>query len=60
VECQDGTTRIGALDPAGRSTLRDRLFTPGELLRNNQLAPDPDLPKDIEDERQLRMFQFGV
>lgn len=60
VECQDGTTRIGALDPASRSTLRDRLFTPGELLRNNQLAPDPELPKDTEDERQLRLFELGV
>jgi hypothetical protein len=40
--------------------LRDRLFTPGELLRNNQLAPDPDLPKDMEDERQLRLFELGA
>ena len=36
-----GTTFIGPLDPAGRSALRDRLYTAGELLRYNQLAPDP-------------------
>jgi predicted ATPase len=60
VESEDGTTRIGHLDPAGRSTLRDRLFTPGELLRSNQLAPDPGPPKDIGDERQLRLFELGA
>ncbi len=37
-----GLTRIGALDEVGRSALRDRLYTPGELLRLNQLTPDPE------------------
>ena len=35
-------TRIGPLDEAGRSSLRDHLFTAGELLRIDQLRPDPD------------------
>ena len=35
-------TRIGPLDEAGRSALRDHLFTAGELLRMDQLRPDPD------------------
>jgi predicted ATPase len=35
-----GATVIGRLDEAGTSTLRDRLYTPGELLRMNQLAPE--------------------
>ena len=35
-------TRIGPLDEASRSALRDHLFTAGELLRMDQLRPDPD------------------
>ena len=35
-------TRIGPLDEAGRSALQDHLFTAGELLRMDQLLPDPD------------------
>ena len=34
-------TRIGPLDEAGRSALRDHLFTAGELLRIDQLRPAP-------------------
>ena len=45
-------TKIGSLDHVGRSALRDRLFTAGELLRMNQLDPDPDRsnlrPGDLE------------
>jgi hypothetical protein len=41
VVTEGGTSKIGPLDAAGRSVLRDRLYTPGELLRLNQLAPDP-------------------
>ncbi|MDE0177448.1 MAG: AAA family ATPase [Gammaproteobacteria bacterium] len=35
-------TRIGPLDEDGRSALRDHLFTAGELLRKDQLRPDPE------------------
>ena len=42
VESKDGVTVIGPVDEAGRSVLHDRLFTPGELLRQNQLAPSPE------------------
>jgi predicted ATPase len=35
-------TRVGPLDEAGRSALRDHLFTAGELLRMDQLRPDPN------------------
>ncbi len=41
VVLEDGKTRIGPLDPVGSSALRDHLYTPGELLRMNQLIPDP-------------------
>ena len=41
VEARDGTTIIAGVDEVGRSVLRDRLYTTGELLRLNQLQPDP-------------------
>lgn len=39
-DADDGVTEIGPIDAAGRKMLRDRLFTPGELLRQKQLARD--------------------
>jgi predicted ATPase len=41
VIAEHGVTKIGPLDEAGRSAIRDHLYTPGELLRLNQLTPDP-------------------
>jgi predicted ATPase len=54
VVAEDGETRIGPLDEVGRSALRDHLYTAGELLRMNQLGPDPafwDIPAP-----QLNLF----
>jgi hypothetical protein len=50
VVSEHGETRIGPLDATGRSVLRDHLYTPGELLRMDQLRPDPKLsqPKQLE------------
>jgi hypothetical protein len=46
VYAEEGLTQIAPLDEAGRSALRQRLYTAGELLRQNQLRPDPGaLPK---------------
>ena len=59
VDNQEGVTRIAPLDEPGRSVLRDRLFTPGELLRQNQLAPDPAALAEMETERQLRLFEVA-
>lgn len=42
VVADGGVTRIGSLDEAGRSALQDRLYTAGELLRLNQLAPETE------------------
>lgn len=36
-----GETRIAPLDEASRMAMHDQLFSAGELLRLNQLAPDP-------------------
>jgi predicted ATPase len=41
VQASDGVTRLGPLDRAGRMALRERLYTAGELLRLDQLRPDP-------------------
>jgi hypothetical protein len=38
VDAEDGRTEIGEIDAAGRQMLHDRLFTAGELLRQNQFA----------------------
>jgi predicted ATPase len=59
VENDAGLTRIGAIDNAGREMLRNKLFTAGELLRQNQLAPDPAALNDVENERQLKLFEFN-
>ena len=42
VEARDGITVIAGIDEAGKSAVRDRLYTTaGELLRLDQLQPDP-------------------
>lgn len=40
VASEHGETKIGPIDEAGRSAIRDRLYTAGELLRQGQLTPD--------------------
>lgn len=59
VESKDGVTVIGPVDEAGRSVLRDKLFTPGELLRQNQLTPDAAAFEEVQDEQQLKLFEFA-
>ena len=41
VVSEGGETRIASIDEASRAAMRDHLFSAGELLRLNQLAPDP-------------------
>lgn len=59
VDNEDGISRIGPIDVAGREVLRKRLFTAGELLRQNQLAPAADTLADVSNERQLALFEYG-
>ncbi len=59
VENLDGLTKLGPIDEAGRSVLRDRLFTPGELLRQNQLAPGSSVVFDVANEQQLKLFEVN-
>ena len=42
VEVRNGITVIADIDEAGRSAVHDRLYTAGELLRIDQLQPNPD------------------
>lgn len=50
-----GSTHIAQLDAAGKAAIKERLYTAGELLRMNQLRPDPEmLPEKVE--KQLELF----
>jgi predicted ATPase len=54
VYAEGGSTHIAALDPAGRAALLNRLYTPGELLRLNQMRPDPESsPERIDKQVKL-------
>ncbi len=53
VVSKDGETRLAPLDDTGRAMLRDHLFTAGELLRIDQLSPNPELSMP----RQLNLFR---
>jgi hypothetical protein len=55
VYAESGSTLIAPLDEPGREALLKRLYTPGELLRMDQLRPDTSLsPEKLE--RQLRLL----
>ena len=56
VEARDGNTVIGRVDEASRSVLRDKLYTTGELLRLNQLQPDPESMLSDTVLKQLSLF----
>ena len=56
VVSEGGETRIAPLDEASRQMLRDHLFSAGELLRMNQLAPDRSV---IEQQRMEQADLFG-
>jgi predicted ATPase len=56
VIAEQGVTKIGPMDEAGRSAIRDRLYTAGELLRLNQLTPDPQA---IQDASTVQQQLFG-
>lgn len=59
VDNVDGITHIGPIDPAGRQMLRNKLFTPGELLRQNQVAADPASIRQVGDDRPSDLFDFN-
>ena len=54
VQMHEGLTRIAPLDDAARKTIQEHLYTTGELLRMDQLEPDP---RDIERQEQMKLFE---
>jgi predicted ATPase len=55
VVSEGGETKIAPLDEASRTVLRQHLFSAGELLRMNQLAPDRQVI-DQQNENQADLF----
>ncbi|HUU85376.1 MAG TPA: AAA family ATPase [Phycisphaerae bacterium] len=53
VQSKQGTTEIGPVDPASLGAIKDHLYTPGELLRMDQLEPDRG---NIRQQEQLSLF----
>ena len=58
VEAHNGNTVIAPMDDASRSVIHDKLFTVGDLLRRDQLQPDPASAVSAEKAKQLRLFNF--
>lgn len=54
VTMEDGKSLIAPVDPFTRQAIRERLYTPGELLRNGELRGD--LAAAREAARNLRLF----
>jgi predicted ATPase len=53
VQSRLGDTEIGPIDPASRDAIKRHLYSPGELLRMNQLSVDPD---DVDRQKQMELF----
>ncbi|MCB1095875.1 MAG: AAA family ATPase [Verrucomicrobiae bacterium] len=58
VEMKNGTTVIAPIDNAGRQALRESLYTPGELLRLNQLSPDYENAAPPVTYQQMKLFDL--
>lgn len=58
VVSEQGDTKVGQLEKAGREALREHLYTAGELLRMDQLLPD-ESARELETE-QLDLFGKSV
>lgn len=58
VDHAHGVTRIAGMDPASRNAILRGHFTPGELLRQNQLAQDPGDLARVDSEPQSRIFDL--
>ncbi len=58
VHAENGNTEIAPIDEASVKVLQEGLYTPGELLRLNQLSPDAKLFGDSV--QQMRLFDEGA
>jgi predicted ATPase len=59
VEAEDSVTRIAPVDEGARKVLLERLYTPGELLRLNQLDPDERILTLLES-KQLELIDSAA
>lgn len=57
-EVHDGNTVIAPVDDVCRSVVHDKMFTVGDLLRRDQLEPDPEFVSSTEKAKQLSLFNF--
>ncbi len=57
VALEHGESRIGPLDEVGRAALKKRLYTAGELLRMDQIEPDPEASRPAP--RRIDLFGPG-
>lgn len=57
VVSRDGNTRVAKVDEASVEAVRRHLYTPGELLRLDQLQPDE---KDLARQEQLELFTVAA
>jgi len=53
VVSQEGTTQVAPIDNASLEAIQDHLYTPGELLRLDQLEPNKD---DLKRQAQMKLF----
>ncbi len=57
-ETHNGNTVIAPVDDVCRSVVHDKMFTVGDLLRRDQLEPDPEFIASTEKAKQLQLFNF--
>ena len=59
VDAYAGKTTIGAVNEASKSAIRERLYTAGELLKLDQLKPEPGVVTLSDDEDEsLPLFRI--
>jgi predicted ATPase len=56
VVAEQGESIVAPLDEAGRTAIRDKLYTPGELLRLDQLRPEHNGDRKVQHSPQLLPF----
>jgi hypothetical protein len=57
VVSRDGNTRVATIDEASVEAVRQHLYTPGELLRLDQLQPNEG---DLTRQDQMELFSSGA
>lgn len=58
VEMKNGSTMLAPIDKTSKEALRQKLYTPGELLRLNQLTTDADQLPSAATYHQMKLFEL--